>query len=54
MQVGKLQYGDDCVWQQEALVLLQTLSTRDPDELAGGFRRWDLPGPPPRPAPDDG
>jgi hypothetical protein len=24
------------------LVLLQTLRTRDPDDLAEGFRRWDL------------
>jgi hypothetical protein len=23
-------------------MLLQPLRTRDPDELAGGFRRWDL------------
>jgi hypothetical protein len=23
-------------------MLLQTLSTRDPDELAEGFRRWEL------------
>jgi hypothetical protein len=23
-------------------MLLQTLRTRDPDELAAGFRRWDL------------
>jgi hypothetical protein len=30
--------------QQETLVLLQTLTTRDPDELAEGFRRWG-PGP---------
>jgi AraC family ethanolamine operon transcriptional activator len=27
--------------QQEALVLLQTLRTRDPDELAEGFRLWN-------------
>jgi hypothetical protein len=30
------------MWPQEALLLLQALRTRDPDELAGGFRRWDL------------
>jgi hypothetical protein len=30
------------MWQHETLVLLQTLRTRDPDELAGGFRRWGL------------
>jgi hypothetical protein len=23
-------------------MLLQTLRTRDPDELAAGFRRWEL------------
>jgi hypothetical protein len=23
-------------------MVLQTLRTRDPDELAGGFRQWDL------------
>ena len=34
IQVGKLQPGGDCMWQQETLMLLQTLSTRDPDELA--------------------
>jgi hypothetical protein len=28
--------------QQEPLMLLQKLSTRDFDELAAGFRRWDL------------
>ena len=39
IQVGKLQPGGDCMWQQETLMLLQTLSTRDPDELAEGFRR---------------
>ena len=41
-QVGKLQTGDDGTRQPETLVLLQTLSTRDPDELAEGFRRWEL------------
>jgi AraC family ethanolamine operon transcriptional activator len=30
------------MWQREAPLLLQTLSTRDPDELAEGLRRWDL------------
>src|SRR5215472_7926578 len=30
------------MWQQEARVLLQTLRTRDPDELAEGFRGWEL------------
>ena len=39
VQVGKLQPCGDCMWQQETLMLLQTLSTRDPDELAEGFRR---------------
>jgi hypothetical protein len=29
--------------QQETLVLLQTFSTRDFDELGEGFRRWELP-----------
>jgi hypothetical protein len=42
IQVGKLQNGDDGTCPPETLVLLQTLSTRDPDELAQGFRRWDL------------
>jgi AraC family ethanolamine operon transcriptional activator len=32
----------DGLWQQETLVLLQTFSTRDFDELADGFRRWEL------------
>jgi hypothetical protein len=30
------------MWQQETLMLLQTLSTRDPDELAEGLRPWEL------------
>jgi AraC family ethanolamine operon transcriptional activator len=30
------------MWQQEPRMPLQTLSTRDPDELAAGFRRWEL------------
>jgi hypothetical protein len=42
MQVGKPQSGENGTWQREALMLLQTLRTRDPDELAEGFRRWDL------------
>jgi hypothetical protein len=42
MQVGKPQTGDEGTWQREALMLLQTLRTFDPDELAKGFRRWDL------------
>jgi AraC family ethanolamine operon transcriptional activator len=42
MQVGKLQSGDDGTWPREPLMLLQTLSTRNFDELADGFRRWDL------------
>ena len=36
IQVGKPQSGDDGTWQQETLVLLQTLRTCDSDELAGG------------------
>jgi hypothetical protein len=39
-QVGKPQSGGDGMGQQETLMLVQTLSTRDPDELAEGFRRW--------------
>jgi hypothetical protein len=42
MQVGKMQTGDEGTWQQETRMLLQTLRTRDPDELAAGFRRWEL------------
>ena len=42
IQVGKLQNGGDGPCPPETLVLLQTLSTRDPDELAEGFRRWEL------------
>jgi hypothetical protein len=42
MQVGKLQSGDNGTWQQETCMLLQTLRTRDPDELAAGFRGWEL------------
>src|SRR5262249_18464976 len=42
MQVGKLQSGDEGPWQQETRMLLQTLRTRDPDELAQGFRHWEL------------
>src|SRR5262249_48938639 len=42
MQVGKLQSGDEGPWPQETRMLLQMLRTRDPDELAAGFRRWDL------------
>jgi hypothetical protein len=36
MQVGKPQPGEDCLWQPGALMHLQTLRTRDPDELAEG------------------
>jgi hypothetical protein len=42
IQVGKPQAGDGGTWQQEALMLLETLRTRDADELAGGFGRWGL------------
>src|SRR5262245_57871555 len=42
IQVGNPQSGDDGTWQQESLMLLETLRTRDPDELAEGFRRWEL------------
>jgi hypothetical protein len=41
-QVGKPQSGGDGLWQPETLMLLQTLSTPEPDELAAGFRRWQL------------
>jgi AraC family transcriptional regulator, ethanolamine operon transcriptional activator len=30
------------MWQQETLMLLQALKIRDPDELAEGFRPWEL------------
>jgi AraC family ethanolamine operon transcriptional activator len=30
------------LWQQETLMHLQTLRIRDPDELAEGFRPWEL------------
>jgi hypothetical protein len=33
-QVGNPQSGDDGRWQQETLMLLETLRMRDPDELA--------------------
>jgi hypothetical protein len=42
IQVGKLQTGDEGTCPPETLVLLQTLTTPGPDELAEGFRRWDL------------
>jgi AraC family ethanolamine operon transcriptional activator len=42
MQVGKPQPGDDGMGQQEPHMLLETLSTRDFDELADGFRPWQL------------
>jgi hypothetical protein len=42
IQVGKPQSGDDGEWQQETLMLLQTLRTRDPEELAEGFRGWEF------------
>src|SRR5262249_39074836 len=41
-QVGKPQPGGDGLGHQETRMPLQTLSTRDPDELAAGFRRWEL------------
>jgi hypothetical protein len=42
IQVGKLQSGDEGTWPQETLMPLQRLRTADPDELAEGFRQWDL------------
>ena len=42
IQVGKPQSGDEGTWPQETRMPLQTLRTRDPDELAEGFRRWQL------------
>src|SRR5262249_49299417 len=41
-QVGKLQPGTNGTRRQERLMLLQALRTRDFDELAQGFQRWDL------------
>jgi AraC family ethanolamine operon transcriptional activator len=37
----KLATSDDWMWQQETLMLVR-LRTRDPDELAEGFRPWGL------------